>query len=340
MQYGSAVFGANDVTDNPIATAPNDGPNDDSIVAEENVVSNGQNSDTASSVTEGNSDSNDDISDAVIEVTEDASKTDPEKTESSTNQNNEVATATANGENESPTAQDEVNVTTENGESSTNQSEEANENSSSTNNNEEGSTSASTEPQWPSSTEEPAFSCSQSGVGRFARPGNCHDYYYCWDSIHDHETFSCKSKVFDPIIKQCVNNWAHCESSPKCEEDRQVFADPDDINSFFVCKLPPGPLNPGFIVQKEKCHGEREFNPQLGYCKEVLTEPTSPAESEESEEKFECNAVGIYADIHDETKFFECTLKSVSKGKLKLHHHSCPKYHVFSLEDMLCIPVQ
>lgn len=57
-------------------------------------------------------------------------------------------------------------------------------------------------------------------------------------------------KVFDPIIKQCVNNWAHCESTPKCSEDRQVLADPDDINAFFVCKSPPGPLNPGFIVQK------------------------------------------------------------------------------------------
>lgn len=94
------------------------------------------------------------------------------------------------------------------------------------------------------------------------------------------------------------------------------------------------------MIFSEKCHGEREFDMQLGYCKEVATEPTSSAESEESKEKFECNAVGIYADIHDETKFFECKLKSVSKGKLKLCHHSCPKYHVFSLEDMLCIPVQ
>lgn len=138
----------------------------------------------------------------MIEVTEDESKNDPEETESSTNQNKEVTTAKTESENESQSAQDEMNGTTENGESSTSQSDEANENSSSTNNNEDSSTSTSAESQLPSSTQEPVFSCSQSGVGRFARPENCHDYYYCWDSIHDHVTFSCKSKVFDPISKQ------------------------------------------------------------------------------------------------------------------------------------------
>lgn len=184
MQYVSAVFGADDVTDNPISTAPTDGSNDDSIVTEENIVSEVQNSDTDSSATEDSPDSNDAISDAVIEVTENASKNDPEETESSTNQNNEVDAATTG--------------------SSTNQRDEGNGNSSSTNINEDSSTNASTEPQLPITTTEPAFSCSQSGVGRFARPGNCHDYYYCWDSIHEYVTFSCKSKVFK--LENQLNN--------------------------------------------------------------------------------------------------------------------------------------
>lgn len=339
----NAAFGEDDVTDNPITTAPTDGSMDDSIITEENIISDvSENSNDESFATEVSPESTNEISDTVIEVTEYASINDPENPDTTTDQSNEVATATTKSENELQSAHDDVNDTTEIGESITNQSDETTENSSSTNNNnnEEMSTSASTEPQLPSSTEVPTFSCNQSGVGRFARPGNCHDYYYCWDSIHDYVTFSCKSKVFDPISKQCVNNWAHCESTPKCEEDHQIMADPDDINSFFVCKSPPGPLNTGFIVQKDKCRGVREFDPQLGYCKEVITESTSSAESEESKKKFECNAVGIYADINDETKFFECTLKSVSKGRFRLKHYSCPKYHVFSLEDMLCIPVQ
>lgn len=291
--------------------------------------------------------SNDESQDSSSGTTESGQNSDQTATESSESEPEDSSSGTTE-QNED--LQNDVNVTTEDAETDADETSSASIENASTQSNDESGTDSSTSntssdeqqeaSSESSSTEAPAFTCTENGVGRFAHPGNCHEYYYCWDSVHGHVTFSCKSKVFDPVTKLCVNNWAHCESTPQCNADREVLADVDDKLSFFVCKLHPDPLNPGYIVQKEKCHDDREFDAELGFCKKVASESSSSSsESDESKEKFECEGNGIFIDITDETKFYQCTLKNVAKGKFKLSHHSCPKNQVFSLEDKLCIPV-
>lgn len=303
----SSTLAADDVTDNPTTEAALPTGSNDNL-DETNVDQN------SNSITENAQESN--ASEDPVNVVD--------ATEQTTDSNLED--------------QSNVNIPTEENDNLTTEQNTGSTETSSIQNGDDSSTNA---PQVPAATTLPPFSCSESGVGRFPHLGNCHEYYYCWDSVHDHVTFSCKTKVFDPITKFCVNNWAHCESTPKCEMDRQVMADPDDATAYFVCKLRQDPINPGFLVIKDKCHPDREFDGELGFCKRIGPEPeSSSSESDESKEKkFECSVPGIFIDIHDETKFYECIVKNISKGKLKTIHRECPKNLVFSMEDKRCVPL-
>lgn len=194
------------------------------------------------------------------------------------------------------------------------------------------------------STEAPEFKC--DSVGRFACPHSCEKYYFCWDTTGDHAVFSCPHhRAFDPNTQLCVHNFAVCAAAPKCEVDRQVLPDPDEKTSFFECRLEEKDDDDEededsaetFEVRKQECHEGREFDADLGYCK--LTPVNDESGDEGSEEKQDCTEVGIFIDFANESRYYECIIKSVAKGKLKLIHHKCPKYHVFSMADKKCIPL-
>lgn len=109
---------------------------------------------------------------------------------------------------------------------------------------------------------------------------------------------------------------------------------PNDKETFFECKLEDNDdLTETFEVRKYSCGYDREFDADLGYCKLTLQEDGS------ADAKEECTEAGIYIDFSNESRYFECIVKSVTKGKLKLIHHKCPKYHVFSMTDKKCIPL-
>lgn len=190
-------------------------------------------------------------------------------------------------------------------------------------------------------TEAPEFKC--DSVGRFACSHSCEKYYFCWDTTGDHAVFECPHhRAFDPITQLCVHNFAVCAAAPKCEVDRQVSPNPDDKTTFFECKLEENDdededSTETFEVRKHDCADGREFDANLGYC--AIVPQDDGSSDENSGEKQDCTEAGIFIDFSNESRYYECTVKSVSKGKLKLHHHKCPKYHVFSMEDKKCIPL-
>lgn len=182
-----------------------------------------------------------------------------------------------------------------------------------------------------------------TAVGRFPHPTDCQKYIYCWDLVHDHVTFSCKPKeVFDPEFGRCSNDWSVCSAAPKCEENKQHFPDPSDEHSYFICKRHGDPLNPAYILHKNKCKKHHIFDIETLLCKLNETEIEIPSSEESNESiekiKFKCVEEGIFPDLANESKYYECILKNVIKGKFKTGHRNCRKNHIFSLEEKLCIP--
>lgn len=192
------------------------------------------------------------------------------------------------------------------------------------------------------STAAPEFKC--DSVGRFECPHSCEKYYFCWDTTGDHAVFSCPHhKAFDPVTQLCVHNYAVCAAAPKCEVDRQIVSDPNDKASFFECRLNESDDDDDestetFEVRKQECAEGREFDADLGYCA-LIPQEDDGSTDESTAEKQDCTQVGISIDFANESRYFECIVKNVAKGKLKLIHHKCPKYHVFSMEDKKCIPL-
>ncbi|XP_031617353.1 uncharacterized protein LOC116337144 [Contarinia nasturtii] len=185
-----------------------------------------------------------------------------------------------------------------------------------------------------SSTPVPEFSC--TSVGRFAVPGSCEKYYYCWDAVHAYAIFSC-SKVFDPVTKRCVENYGVCPTAPKCEADKQVLPNPDDKSSFFECRLEKNSIPSAYEIRREDCEHGREFDEELGFCK--LISPNEWTSSEVTTSEHECTRVGIFIDEKSDTHYYECIVKSVSKGILKSIRRKCPKYWIFSGADKKCVPL-
>lgn len=203
------------------------------------------------------------------------------------------------------------------------------------------STSASEQPTTTTAT--PEFTC--TAVGRFPHPTDCQKYNFCWDLEHPYVTFTCKEKlVFDPLVGRCDNNWLACPNAPHCVANHQVLADENDNRFYFVCKNIGSLLMPEFTIHKKECDKHTTFDPELLVCVPNEASDSEGSDSSESDEhhekvKFECTEAGIFADLTDETKYYECIVKNIVKGKLKTHHRSCPKDHVFSLLDMMCIPI-
>lgn len=219
--------------------------------------------------------------------------------------------------NTTPAANDESNVITESQPSETTEA-----------------TTATYIPPTPT-TPSPEFTC--KSVGRFPVPDSCEKYYYCWDAVHSYAIFSC-SKVFDPVSKRCVDNYALCPFAPTCEADKQVLPNPDDKSSFFECKLEKHSIPATYEIRKEDCDHGREFDEKLGFCKLISPNEWTSSETSNSEE-FECSEVGIFINPKSDTQYYECIIKSVSKGILKAVRRKCPKPLIFSGADKECIPL-
>lgn len=182
---------------------------------------------------------------------------------------------------------------------------------------------------------EKGFKC--TAVGRFADPNDCQKYNYCWDLVHQHILFSCKGKeVFDPELGHCTDDWSKCSETPKCVADKQILGDSNDKHGFFICKNRGTVLAPIYSITKKLCDKHLVFDGELLVC--VPDENSLEDIIEEERKKFECSANGIFPDLADEKKYYECILKDPIKGKFKTKKHSCPKDHVFNLQDLTCIP--
>lgn len=188
-------------------------------------------------------------------------------------------------------------------------------------------------------TTTPEFTC--TAVGRFPHPTDCQKYNFCWDLEHPYVTFSCKSShAYNPLYGRCGNDWSACLNAPECVANHQVLADPNDNRFYFLCKNDGSLLLPHFTIHKKQCDKHSSFDPELLVCVYNETDDGESSESNEHSEKvkFECTEAGIFPDLTDETRYYECIVKNIVKGKLKTQHHKCPKHHVFSLLDQLCIP--
>lgn len=334
-----------------------DSQNDEDQNVEPEAVEPSENSETASGESSDNSETDDSKPEEDIPSENDASENEtPEEeipnednvteNEESESENEESESGSENSENESENSSESgsssENSTTEN-EETEGSNEESTENSATENGSADSENSsentgdsatddsASAEP----STEAPAFSC--QSVGRFVHPDSCEKYYFCWDSVGTYAEFSCShSHAFDPLTKTCVQNYAICESAPKCQVDREIITIEDDKSTFFECKWHSDGLIGAFELRKHECVKGREYDPEVGFCKLPAADDDVPVDSEPSD-KFVCQERGIFIDFKDETKYIECIVKSVEKGILKTVHRKCPKKQVFSFEDMRCV---
>lgn len=327
-----------------------DSQNDEDQNVEPEAVEPSENSETASGESSDNSETDDSKPEEDIPSENDASENEtPEEeipNEDNVTENEESESGSENSENESENSSESgsssENSTTEN-EGTEGSNEESTENSATENGSVDSENSsentgdsatddsASAEP----STEAPAFSC--QSVGRFVHPDSCEKYYFCWDSVGTYAEFSCShSHAFDPLTKTCVQNYAICESAPKCQVDREIITIEDDKSTFFECKWHSDGLIGAFELRKHECLKGREYDPEVGFCKLPAADDDVPTDSEPSD-KFVCQERGIFIDFKDETKYIECIVKSVEKGILKTVHRKCPKKQVFSFEDMRCV---
>lgn len=174
---------------------------------------------------------------------------------------------------------------------------------------------------------EPAqFKCDR--IGRFAYLGNCEKYYFCWDTTGSAFEFSCpRNKAFDATTQLCVYNFAVCATAPKCKQDRLILPNLKDKSTFFVCKWRH--LSNKIVLRKKDCAEGREFNANLGYCRSIFPDDIVSSDSSDSSERVECEQPGIFIDLN---RYYECIVKSVSKGTLKLIQHKCFDHHVFHMD--------
>lgn len=271
-----------------------------------------------------------DAEDGATELT--SENPDPNEGESSTTNNSNGDEGS--GDSTEPTDSNE-------GETSTSDEHESPSESATTS--EEGNSSNSTEPPTTTTPETPEFTC--PAVGRFPHPTDCQKYNFCWDLEHPYVTFTCRTKlVFDALLGRCTNDWSTCLNAPKCVANHQLLADPSDNRYYFICKNIGSLLLPEFVIHKKECDKHSTFDSELLICVPNEVDGGEENDSSESDEhhekvKFECTEAGIFADLTDETKYYECIVKNVAKGKMKTHHRNCPKNHVFSLQDIQCIPI-
>lgn len=170
-------------------------------------------------------------------------------------------------------------------------------------------------------------------VGRFANPTSCTKYYYCWNDIGLAYEFTCpEHKAFDPVNQLCVANYGVCAIASKCKENKQIMINPENKWTFFECILLENDTAE-FNMLCRPCAEAREFDVELGYCK--LISGSLTLESDE----MECTEIGLHIDYEDETKYFDCVVKSVARGILKSVHHKCPRLHLFSFKEKKCVPI-
>lgn len=186
----------------------------------------------------------------------------------------------------------------------------------------------------PSASEAPGFTCEH--VGRFEYPNSCDKYYYCWDTEHAYAIFHCP-RAFDPVSKHCVDHFNGCRFAPTCEADRSVFAYPDDKTAYFECRANKKAGVITYQIEREYCSKGREFNPNVGYCE--LINDDGNEHNHEPSDHFVCNKVGIFIDFTNESRYYECIVKNVSRGELKVIRRKCPKDTMFSGESNTCIPI-
>lgn len=179
------------------------------------------------------------------------------------------------------------------------------------------------------------FKC--DNVGRFAYPGNCEKYYFCFNKNEDHRVFNCPHhQAFDPITQACVHNFAVCAAAPECKLDKRILPNVNDKTTYFECKFRH--LSKKRVLRKRSCDEGREFDAKLGYCKSKFLDNDFPSDSSNSSEAMECEQPGIFTDYSNDFDYYECVVKSVSKGTLKLIRHSCPAYHIFIKSEKQCVP--
>lgn len=188
----------------------------------------------------------------------------------------------------------------------------------------------------PSQTEVVASSKCDN-VGRFAHPGNCEKYYFCFNKNEDQKLLNCPHhQAFDPITRTCVHDFAVCAVAPKCTPDQRALPNVNDKSTYFECKFRH--LSKKIVLRKRSCAEGREFDAELGYCKSKFLDSDFPSDSSNSAENMECEQVGIFTDYSNDFGYYECMVKSVSKGTLKLIRHSCPAYHIFIKNEKQCVP--
>lgn len=179
-----------------------------------------------------------------------------------------------------------------------------------------------------------SFKCNDTG--RFAHPSSCEKYHFCFNKNEDHKVFNCPNHLaFDSVTQTCVHSFAVCASAPKCTHDKRIFPNPTDKSTYFECKFRH--LSKHFVLRKRNCAAGREFDAELGYCKSKFLNDDLPSDSSNSLEDLECEQVGVFTDFSNDFGYFECVVKSVSNGTLKLIRHSCPAYHVFVATRKQCV---
>lgn len=151
-------------------------------------------------------------------------------------------------------------------------------------------------------------------VGRFAHPSSCTKYYFCWQNFGTPYEFNCpEHRAFDPISQHCVVNYGVCAIAPKCNNDKQIITNPDDKWSFFECFLKQNETN-AFELHCKRCADDRQYDDKLGYCKVASANGEMTLDSDESTDDSMCGETGLLIDYEDDTKYYECVVKSVTKG--------------------------
>lgn len=178
-----------------------------------------------------------------------------------------------------------------------------------------------------------AFKCDD--IGRFTYPGSCEKYYFCWNIGGAHAVFTCPHrKAFDPMTRLCVHDFAVCAVAPKCNFYKHILPNPNDKSTFFVCKFRF--LSKKFVLRKHDCAVEREFDAELGYCKSKFHVLDNDMSSD-GLEQVECEKPGIFIDRYHshECNYYECIVKSVSKGTLELicHRHTDHMFNISENDD-------
>lgn len=115
-----------------------------------------------------------------------------------------------------------------------------------------------------------------------------------------------------------------------------MYPYPDDKKSFWQAKSHKDKGVTTWELHRENCAIGREFSSDYGFCVEAEAQS---AESIDSEQQFVCRRAGKFIDYTSDTKYYECTVKSVSHGVLKLKERKCKKGEIFNGDEKHCVPV-